>query len=235
MDWARASFDMPAESRTALLNWGAEKIDSLCFTALDASPTKLIYSTSGTITGTTTEATAKAAITASDKLTPSMVSALRVWAKTGGGRGQIPIRPVKINGRDYYVLIVYPDVLYDWKTNSTVQQSYREAMQRGSDNPLFTTASYVWDDVIIHESEWITTGTDGGGASVPYAKCQLLGAQALQAAFGERPSIVEDSEDYEEDWFYAWRMTFKVQKAKFNSKDYGALCLYVARSNMSGL
>ena len=235
MDWARASFDMPAESRIALLNWGSEKIDKLCFTALNASPTKFIYSASGTPTGTTTEATAKAGITTTDLLTPKMVSIIRTWAKTGGGRTNWPIRPVKVNGRDHYVLLVHPDVLFDWKDNSTVQQAYREALARGGDNPLFQTASYIWDDVIIHESEHVTVGTDGGGASVPYAKCHLLGAQALQVGFGERPSIVEDSEDYEEDWFYAWRMTMKVQKAKFNSLDYGALCIYVARTNVSGL
>jgi N4-gp56 family major capsid protein len=237
MDWARASFDMPAEARTALMNWGAEKIDELCFDALDASPTKILYLTSGTITGTTTEATAKAGVTASDKLTPAMVSAMRAYAKTGGGRtGSIwPIRPVKIKGREYYVLLVYPDVLYDWKQNATVQQAYREAMDRGGDNPLFQSASYIWDDVIIYESERITVGTDGGGSTVPYAKCHFIGAQALQIAFGERPSIIEDSEDYEEDWFYAWRMTMKAQKTKFNSYDYGDLCIYIARTNIAGL
>lgn len=237
MDWARATWNVPEEAKTYLKNWGVSKFDRLCFDALDASPTKLIYSSSGTITGTTTEATAKAGITDTDKITPAFVSAARTWAKTGGGRTQMPIRPVPYKGKNYYVMLVYPDCLYDWKQDSTVQQAYREAMERGRDNPLFSAASYVWDDVIIIESEWVTVGTDGGGASVPYAKCHLLGAQALQAAFGERPSLVEDSEDYEEDWFYAWRMTFKVQKTKFSdtSKDYGALCLYVARSNIAGL
>ena len=238
MDWQRASFDMPTESRNALLNWGVEMCDLLCVEALDASPTSTFYTASGTLTRTATYATAKGAITSTDKLTPELVSFVKTWAKTGGGRstaGQYPIRPIMVEGKPYYVLVVYPDCLYDWANDPTVAQAHREALERGKDNPIFKGASYIWDGVVIHEYEGITIGADAGsGSNVPYAHAHLLGAQSLVWAWGERPSIVEDTEDYEEDLFYAWRMTAKAAKPTFNSIDYGSVSVCVARTNVSG-
>jgi|GEM_PF-3003554 len=239
LDQQRVGFDLQDEARSALKNWGVEKMDLLCFTALDVSTsTTFFYKTSSGVTKTTTAATAKSALTVADgKITPAMVSFMKAWAITGGARasGQIPLRPVKVGGRNYYVLLVHPDVMYDWKQDSTVFQAMREAEVRGKENPIFQGASYIWDNVVIHENENITIGTDAGsGSDVPYALCHFLGAQALCWAWGERPSIVEDTDDYEEDFFQAWRVTCKVGKPIFNSKVYGSFSVYAARTNVSG-
>jgi hypothetical protein len=81
-------------------------------------------------------------------LTLDMISWIKTWAKTGNNRAQTPFRPVKIDGKDYYVLIVHPDCMYDLKTLSAWQQAMREAEVRGKENPLFTNASAVWNGVI---------------------------------------------------------------------------------------
>jgi N4-gp56 family major capsid protein len=229
-------FSMPEAGRASLKNWGVEKMETLAFTALGASPTKIFYKTSSGVTSTATAATAKAALTVADsKLTPAMVSWIKAWAMTGGARTQIPLRPVKIDGRNYFVMLVHPDVVYDWKQDSTVAQAWREAEIRGKENPIFKGASYIWDGVVIHESEYISIATDAGsGSNVPWAKCFFLGCQALVWAWGERPSIVEEDEDYGEDLFAAWRITAKVEKPVFNSVDYGSVCVYLSRSNVAG-
>ena len=237
MDWHRASFSMPMEAEAALLNWGIELIDMICFDALKvATGTPFFYKTSAGTLKTTTAATAKSALTATDsKLTPAMVSFMKAWATTGGARSYIPPRPVKIKGKNYYAMVVHPDVMYDWRQDSTVQQAAREAEVRGSENPLFTGASYIWDGVVIHENENCTVAADAGsGSDVPYSLGHFLGAQALCFGWGERPSIVEDTEDYQEDLFYAWRMTAAVEKPVFNSKVYGSFTFYVSRTNVSG-
>lgn len=240
MDWARASWDVPKETKAALQAWGSEKMDLLCFEALEAAPATYFYKTSDsgpTVTKNATLATAKAALTAADsKLTPAYLSYLKTWALTGGGRsgGQVPPRPIMISGKPYYIYLTHPDALFDWKNDSTVMQAYREAQDRGKDNPLFQGADYVWDNVIIHTHEFVTTGDDGGGASITWTYGHLLGAQALVLGFGERPSIVDESEDYEEDNFSAWRMTMKVKAPKFNSKQYGSLTTLISRTNVSG-
>jgi len=236
IDWHRAAFAMAPEGRAALLNWGIEKLDVLSINALDVSTySKIFYKTSSGVQGTDTWATAKAALTAADgKLTPAMVSFIGAWCKTGGGRARVPIRPIYVDGKPYLVWVVHPDVLYDWKQDSTVFQAWREAQARGNDNPIFRGASYIWDNNVIHEYENITTGTDAGTGAIPYAKCHVLGAQALCWAWGERPSLVEDTEDYEEELYYAWRMTGIAGKPNFNSLDYGSVMVALARTNVSG-
>lgn len=239
MDWQRSAWNIPTEARSALLTWGVEKVDLLAFEALDSTATSTFYTTSSGTTRAAAFATGKAALTAADsKLTPKMVSFIKTWCMTGGARAgtQVPLRPVMIGGKKYYVLLVHPDVLYDWKNDSTVMQAHREARERSEENPIFSGASYIWDGVVIHEHENVTIGTDAGaGSNVPFARCHLLGAQSLCLAVGERPSLVEDTEDFGEDHFLAWGMTMKMGKPQFNSKDYGSVTLAVSRTNVSGV
>ncbi len=241
MDWARSAIDFPVESRAALQTWGAEKMDLLCFQALEDAPTEIFYKTSDTgptIAKTGTLATAKAALGASDsKITPAFLDWLKTWARTGGARsgGKIPLRPIMVDGKPYYLYITHPDANFDWGNDSTAMQAQREAEVRGKENPIFAGAEYIWKNVVIHTHEFVTTGTDGGGASVPWTYGHLLGAQSLCVAFGEAPSIVEETEDFEEDLFYAWRVTMKVDTPEFNSKRYGSISAVTSRTNISGV
>ncbi len=236
LSWHRASFTIPEEARVALLNWGTEKIDILCRDALDLSPTKIFYKTSTGVSSTTSESTAKTALTLADsKITTEMVSWMKTWAVTGGGRSQIPIRPLKVNGRNAYVMLVHPDVMYDWRNDPVVQQAAGAARDRGRDNPLFANADWIWDDVAIHEFELITNGTNAGAASdVPFAKCHFLGAQSLCWAWGQKPDLIEYYRDAMEELYYAWRMTAAVGKPNFDSADYGTVTFYVSRTNVAG-
>lgn len=237
----RAMFDIDVESETALKTWGSEKIDLLCFDALgllsssSVTPSKVFYKTaSGVLAGSA--ATAKAALHATNsKLTPTMISAIKAWAKTGGNRQYVPLRPVKVGGKSYYILLVHPDVMFDLKTDATFAQAQREAEQRGSENPIFTGATAIWDGVVIHEHENCGVGTDGGGSTVPWSKAALLGAQALCWADGAKPEVVMETFDYGNQHGYAWSMICAAGKPVFNSLDYGSLGVYLARTNVSGL
>lgn len=221
----RAMFSIDAESVQALKDWGAEKIDALRFSALTASPTKSFFG------GT---ATATAELTADDKLDTALISKIKTWAKTGGNRTQTPLRPVKIGGKKYFVLLVHPDSLYDLKQTAAFQQAMREAEVRGKENPLFNDAVAIWDGVIIHEHENMPIATNYGvGADVAGAQCTLMGAQSLVWAWGKRPKVVHETFDYEEKNGYAWAITAKAGKPNFDSKDYGSVALFVARTRIS--
>lgn len=242
MDRKRAMFSISEEAEAAIRGWGAEKIDALAFNALSigtgstTDPTKIFYKTSSGVTATGTPATAKAALTAADsKITPAMISALKAWAKTGGGRAYVPLRPINIDGKNYYVLLCHPDALYDLKVDSTFAQAMRDAEIRGSDNPLFTGAVAIWDGVIIHEHENCYTATDGGGASVAWTKAAFMGAQALVWAWGKRPEVVQEDFDYQNQQGWAWNMICAAGKPQFNSLDFGSLGVYLARTNIAGL
>ena len=237
----RAMFSIDDESRMALKEWGSEKIDKLCFSALLDTPTKTIYRTAAGLQSTSTPATAKAALTAADsKITPALISALKALAQTGGDvngtRAFIPIRPVRVDGSEYYVLLAHPDVIYDMKQDATFQTAWRDAQERGKNNPLFKDAAIVWDGVVVHSHPLMTAGTDAGaGSNVPFSRAVFMGAQALTWAWGQRESIVMKEFDYDNEHGYAWGMIAAVGKPKFNSVDFGSISVYLARTNIAGL
>jgi len=232
LDRKRPYWDMDAESKTALQNWGSEKIDQLCFDALyTPTLTKIFYGG---------DATSIATLEASDLPTVAMLSKIKPWLRTGGNRAQNPIRPVKIDGKNYFIYLTHPDACYDLKQDSAFQQAMREAEVRGAQNPLFTGAVAVWDGIIIHEHERVPIALTGGaGGDVPYAQGVILGAQALCWAWGMRPEVRSEEFDYGREHGYAFDMICKAAKPKFivpeggSSTDYGVVGLYTARTRIS--
>lgn len=236
LDKKRVMFSIEDEAKEALKESGTNKIEKLCFDAILGASTRNCYQTSATnFLQTATEATAKAALHATNSLiTPAFLSALKTFAKTGGSRRVVPIRPIKISGKDYFVLLVHPDVVYDLKQNAILQGAWENARERSMDNPLFRDAEIVWDGVVVHSNERVTIGTDGGGAAVPFCKGVLMGAQSLIWAWGERPETVSETFDYKNEIGYAWNMMAGVKKPRFNSEDFGSIAVYCARTNVSG-
>lgn len=235
LDAKRPVWDMPTEARDALKVWGAEKLDSLMFQALGSNPSKIFYlDSSANPQAGTVEATVAGALHATNsKLTNlKMISFIKSWAKTGGNRSQTPIRPVRVDGKEYYILLVHPDVLFDIKTSSAYEQANREARERSLENPLFRGADFVWDGVIVHEHENIPILTNG--SSVPYAKCLFLGAQSGVWAWGKRPYTEDAVFDYGAKKGWSWNVMAKAGKPKFDGKDYGVLSVFAARTNVSG-
>lgn len=230
----RSMFSIDEESRSALADWGTEKIDQLAFDAILDSPTLVFYKTSAGSLSTSTAATAKSALTAADgKLTPSMISYMKAYAKTGGGRTYIPLRPVKVSGKEYYILLVHPDALYDLKVDPTYQQYLREAEVRGGENPLFNGSVAIIDGVVIHEHENCTIANDGGSGAVAWSKGVFMGQQALMWAWGQRVETVQKNFDYENEHGYAWGIIAGTNKPVFNSLDYGSFGVYLARTDIS--
>lgn len=242
MSRKRAMFSIGEESEMGLKDWMSEKIDQLCFDEISvgagatADASKIFYKTSSGVLATGTAATAKSALTTADsKLTLNMISFLKTWAQTGGNRAYIPLRPVKIKGKDYYVLLTHNDALYDLRVDSNFQQAMREAEVRGAENPLFTGAVAIWDQVVVHAHENCAVATDAGaGSNVPWAKSVLMGAQALCWAWGKRPEVIEETFDYQNEQGYGINMIAGVKKSKFNSLDYGSLGVFLSRTNVSG-
>lgn len=222
----RSMFSVNEESRMALKDWYTEKLDGDCFNAVLSAPTKKHFAGTATTTAT---------LTSSDKLTPSLISKVAAWAKTGGNRNHVPIRPVKISGGEYYVLLVHPDVGYDLRVDTTWQTAQQYAQTRGDSNPIFTGALGVWSNVIVIESEYIPLYTNwGAGSNVNGSQCVFLGAQALCFGYGEnKMKIVQKTFDYDRQIGYGLSSVYAVGKPVFNSKDYGSCGVYVARTAIS--
>jgi N4-gp56 family major capsid protein len=237
MDEQRAVFEITDEQEQAIKDWGAEKIDQLCFDAITTSPTKVLYlDNSGNFAGTGALATAKAALHATNsKITPNFISAIKAWALTGGNRAQVPLRPLKVEGGNYLVLLVHPDVRFDLQANSNFQNAMQYAQERGMNNPLFKSAIGIWDNVVIHAHENIPIAADGGGASVAWSQGVLMGAQSLAWAWGTRPTTVKETFDYGDENGVAFKFIAGVKKLAFNSQDFGAIGIALSRTNVSGV
>lgn len=234
IDQQRIPWDMMDEAKAAISTWAAEKIDALCFSAMFTAASKVFYreASAGAFTGTTAFSTAVSALSSSSnqKITPAFISQLKTWAKTGGNRSYTPLRPIRDEGRDVFVILIHEDAGYDLKVDSTFSQAQREAQERGKTNPLFTGALGVWDNCVIHCHESVTVG----GTTHPYSYGAIMGAQALCYAWGKKPRTVIRDFDYDNELGVAADFTLGVTKPTFNSKDFGSLGFVVYRSNVSG-
>ena len=234
MSRQRAMFSITDETRNAIKGRLSEKVDKLCFDAVTASPTKIMYRDGGVNMITSTEATAIAGIEATDKIDVSMISFVKAWAKTGGNRAQVPLRGVKINGKEHYILLISPDQEYDLKQDTDWIAAQQYANIRGNDNPLFTGAIGMWDNVIVHVHENVPlTTTWGGSGAVKGAKAVFMGAQSLVWAWGQRPQTNMQKFDYDNEVAYSVSMIYGVGKPTFNSVDYGSIAFYTARTAIS--
>lgn len=187
-------------------------------------------------------------LAATDILTTNLITRARVKASlTVSGRPRV--RPIRVNGRNYYVMFVHPWQAADLKTqsNSVWAQAQREAQARGSENPIFTGALGIWDGVILHESDFVPTCQSGSDfdASGPNAgarafRALLCGAQAGLMANasnkgkGAAPTyMVEKSFDYENKVGFAVGYMGGIQKATFNSVDYGVVAVDTGATDLS--
>lgn len=176
-----------------------------------------------------------------DLITPELISRAKVKAQLASPK----VLPIRMGGKDYYVMFIHPWQAYDLKNNATFAQARREAEVRGKDNPIFTGALGVWDGVIIHEHEYVpfldidvvgnnfyATGA-GTNISADCFRALLCGRQAAvfaKSKFGK--GWVEKTFDYENKTGFATRLIGGIQKITFNSKDYGVIAVDTSATSL---
>lgn len=234
-DDSKVLYDFRREALALLRTWLAEFVDANIHNKLDASPTRSFRATGSSESITSRIGDAKADLDGTGALiTPADISALKKFAKIPPGANELKIRPLRVGGRMYYVLLVHPQQAYDLQRNSEWAQAQREARSRGDDNPLFTGALGEWDGVVVHEHELVTTFANGGsGANINGASALFMGAQA--GVFGRvgRPIWREKSFDYGNQLGIAGGLIFAAGKPKFNSEDYAVIAYHSANSKLS--
>jgi N4-gp56 family major capsid protein len=259
LDEQKAAYDARMEAKDKLSIWRREFIEQQLFLKLGGVTNTTLTNTSGGVVGAlalwsnTPDYIADAdeaagtgaryicaasggtdAITTADKMTPQLISR----AKTKAMLANPKIQPIRVDGRDSYVMFVHPAQAYDLKYNAVFAQAMREAEVRGKSNPIFTGALGVWDNVIVYEHEMVpfldvsvagnsfrgaATGTD---CLVDTARALLCGKQA--AVWAEADSSegwVEESFDYKNKVGFSTAVLGGVQKIMFNSKEYGVIAV----------
>lgn len=155
-------------------------------------------------------ATALATVDATDdKLTAASISMIKRRAQTARPRMQ----PIRVNGdQEWYIYFANPMSFRDLGQDPTIIANRREALERGKDNPLFTSGDIIHDGVIVREipemglpfaASATSVGQVGGiladvgaGGTVDVGFGFLCGAQALGAAWARRLRSTTDVRDY---------------------------------------
>ena len=257
MTLRRTAFDIKSEARDGLSDWLTDKIDEdttlvlsglansdLSLSAVAPSTNRKWYGgqTVGS-SGTPAVLEAVANDAAIDSATanlfgPMVISAIKRKAKLATPK----IRPVRVDGKDYYVIFIHPFQMkalratYEWK------QSQYHAAVRGLKNPIFSGAEGIIDGVIIHEYDKIETRLGAGGSTateyfesgdnchngIYVARALFCGAQAGVHAYGQYPGWYEKMFQYGRIPGVATDVIMGVAKTVFNSEDFGSIIVDTA-------
>ena len=229
-------YNLPAEIRTGLGEWMANKRDKDIFTAIASSPTKVIYVNSRAGTAT---------LVATDLLTLATLMYAKTYASSTAYPKIPPIKIARIGHQTVYkyVVLMHDHVSYDLSVNDPVyQQAAREAAERGANNPLFTGALLDWQGLMLFSHDNCPTATTwGAGSNVAGAESYLLGKQAVIVGIGGYRIAnkngflkwVEKKFDYDNGFGIAVGIIKGEAKSVFNSKDYSVVTIRSARTNIS--
>ena len=246
MDKQRVVYDARRDGRDQLSDWYADRLDvsflnhvcgntaetDTAYTALNAtvapSTNNILWAGS---------ATSYATLGSGDTFDLTYVDKAVTRAKTLHHLYDQPIiRPVKIAGSDYYVLVLHPHQVKAMRANTSTGQwldIQKAAMQGGkvSDNPIFSGALGVYNGVIFFESPRIPLGSDTTTAVASTRSAVLLGAQSAWCGYGrdggraERYVWNEETFDFGNEHGVAVSLIYGMKKAIFNSKDLSTIVI----------
>jgi len=145
------------------------------------------------------------------------------------------IRPVRVNGRDYYVAFLHPNQVYQLRTSTNTGQwlDIQKSAMAGMDSaqsPIFTGALGVYNGVVLHEWSYLPSFTSSNAnITGSVYRGALCGAQAAVMATGgsDGSSVTwrEELFDYGNQLGVLGGMIFGVKKTVFNSTDFGTIAL----------
>jgi N4-gp56 family major capsid protein len=244
----RIPFSIREESMMGLSDWWADRWDTWFFNQVCGYTvqTDTRYTGHNTVTApsrqvwpgaSANDQSLNTATGVTDVFTLTLIDKAVELAKTGTP----PIRPIKIDGENWFVVFIHPyqtTSLRAWPVTATAQVTWydlQKSMLQGNGsarNPLFTGALGTYNGCILHESYRVPQGVNSatGVAITTARRAVLCGAQAAVAAFGQG----HDKNSY--DWFeqlfdYGNKLGVKagcisgLKKSIYNSVDFGAVVM----------
>lgn len=222
----RSPAELREQARRNLSEWAGEQVDTLGFTAIEASPTKTYTEQSDALV--TPGATGS--VTATDLIEPGHANYLRAAAYTVSPK----IKPIRQGGKELFILLMHTHSAYDMKQDTTWLDHHQEADVRDpKDNYIFKAGLGSLDDVLLYVHENVAITTDWGSGAVNGARNKFLGAQAMALAWARYPWMVEKRFEYGTRWGAMVGFVLGWRKLVFNAKDFGLFELRTARTAIS--
>jgi N4-gp56 family major capsid protein len=201
------------------VTWSSEHIDNAIFDILDAVTTDLVYGG---------DATSKATIEAADVLTADLIAKAAAKAK-----GKF-VKPLIIDGQEWYIMIVHPYAAYSLRGDSDWLGAQQYAGARDLTNPIFSGRLGAVHGVMLFESSRVAYGTNAGVGTpgiLPYSIGHLVGAEAAAFAWSQQPGMLEEVTDYGTRQGIGVDMMYGCASATFNSVPIGHVPVMVASAN----
>jgi N4-gp56 family major capsid protein len=249
MSQQRTVHSLRKDGQWALSRWWSNKFEELMFRYLCSDTSVAHAGNSPTAPDSnhqvySGDASSEATLDANDRFLLEDID----YAKEKALTANVPMRPVRIDGSDYFAMILHPYSVTDLKLSlgtgaSSIKwhEIQQYANQRGLKNPIFEGSLGVYNGCILYESHRIVSPITNVRRNI------LLGAQAAtfalgnaydkmdQAKYGNDNLIswVEKSQDYENKKGLAAGCVFGMQKNVFNSEDFGVVTVssYAAAHN----
>jgi len=246
MSQQRTIHDLRMDAKANLSDWFADKMDTYMFNNLcgntnhnfgqaATAPDADHYVVSGDVSNTGVIATDEGNLSANDQIQLADLDFAKEKAKTLSPL----IRPVMIDGAEYYVIVLHPYSVTDLRLDvaNSAYTSWPDiqmyANKRGLKNPIFDGSLGVYNGMIMYESTRLYEPTSNVRRNL------FLGAQSGVFAVGNAYSKLqqnrsgkenlmswyEDSDDYGNENGIAVGCIFGMNKATFNSKDYGVIAI----------
>ena len=147
----------------------------------------------------------------------------------------VPPHPISV-GDDGPKYVLVMDPASEWFLRDSFSAGDWGSIQqyagvRGLDNPIFKYSLGTYRNLILYSYSKIPTGTNA--SSVGYARCLLLGAQALVMASGSPGNgltfdWIEEYEDRQNVLVVDVGTICGFKKVRFNSQDHGVVAVSVA-------
>lgn len=239
MSEQRVPFSVREEARDGLADWWADRFDTWFFSQLCGNTAQAdgryngfnatVAPDADHITYHTSGSTAEVSISNSSVARMNLTAIDHAVEKAKVAKNSV--RPIRINGGDYYVLFMHPFDVTNLRTNTASgqwQDIQKQAMAGGKvgENPIFTGALGVYNGVVLHESIRIPVAPTNSNVR----RCVLAGAQALCMAFGREfgkgtYSWVEELFDFKNQLGVAAGCQAGLIKTRFNGSDYGTVVI----------
>ncbi len=238
----RIPFSIREEARQGLTDWFSERIDTALFNQMAGNTAVTDGRYTGhnsTISANTnyrispgSGGTAVASLTAGNVFTLELLDLAVEKAKTISPL----IRPLRIDGNEYYLCFLHPYQVTSLRTDAATAGNWfdlqKTSLQGGriSDNPIFTGALGVYNGVVLHEAFRVPLAPNGTSAQANTRRAVFLGAQAGVVAFGrdngmDRMTWVEDTFDYSNQFGVAAGLIWGAKKTVFNSADFATIAI----------
>lgn len=236
MSEQRVPFDVREEAKDGLKDWWSDRLDTAFFNSIagNTGQADTKYTGNNATTAPSTGRwlfsdgthTTEASLSTTDTFQLSFIDRAVTTAKVASPK----IRPIKVDGKDKYVMFLHPYQSHALRVDATSSRitwyDTQKALVQGGqrDNPIYNGALGEYNGVVLHESTRIPSVVSNVYRAV------LCGGQAALMAVGQDSSPtkmnwVEELFDYENQLGVSCGMIFGLKKAVFNSTDFGTVVM----------